>query len=93
MQALLLELVHRFHGLEQLGHVASLLGGAHQGLHISGEANGRIGANADAYALDVGTEAFGQVGQLVHERDLGSQHGVGGDFGGFGGAPLAASRS
>ena len=32
MQALLLELVHRFHGLEQLGRVAGLLGGAHQGL-------------------------------------------------------------
>ena len=30
-QALLLELVHRFHGLEQLGHIASLLGAAQPG--------------------------------------------------------------
>jgi hypothetical protein len=62
MQALLLELVHRLHGLQQLGRIASLLGGAHQGLHISGEAgaavaaagpdelktNARVGANAIA---------------------------------------------
>jgi hypothetical protein len=32
MQALLLELVHRFHGLQQLGYIAGLLGGAHPGL-------------------------------------------------------------
>ena len=44
MQALLLELVHRFHGLEQLGHVASLLGSAHQGLHIFREAGAAIAA-------------------------------------------------
>ena len=76
MQALLLELVHRFHGLEQLGHIASLLGGAHQGLHIFGEAgaavaaagpdeletNTRIRANTNAHALDVGAEAFGHLG-------------------------------
>ena len=107
MQALLLELVHRFHGLEQLGHVAGVLGGAHQGLHIFGEAgaaiaatrpdeleaDARVRANANAHALDVSAEAFGQVGQLVHERDLGGQHGVDRDFGGFGGAQLAASRS
>ena len=44
MQALLLKLVHRFHGLEQLGHVAGLLGSAHQGLHIFGEAGAAITA-------------------------------------------------
>ena len=42
MQALLLELVHRFHGLEQLGHVAGLLGSAHQGLHVFGEAGAAV---------------------------------------------------
>jgi hypothetical protein len=88
METLLLELVHRFHGLEQLGHVASLLGSAHQGLHIFEEANARVRANANAHALDVSAEAFGQVGQLVHERDLGSQHGVGRIFGEFGGAHI-----
>ena len=98
MQALLLELVHRFHGLEQLGHVASLLGGAHQGLHVFGEAgaavaaawpdeleaDARVGTDPDANALNVGAEAFGQVGQLVHERDLGGQHGVDRIFDEFG---------
>jgi len=44
METLLLELVHRFHCLEQLGNVASLLGGAHQGLHIFGEAGAAIAA-------------------------------------------------
>jgi hypothetical protein len=44
MQALLLELVHRFHSLEQLGRVAGLLGSAHQSLHIFGEAGAAIAA-------------------------------------------------
>jgi len=42
MQALLLELGHRFHGLEQLRHIASLLGSAHQGLHVFGEAGAQL---------------------------------------------------
>ena len=44
MQALLLELGHRFHGLEQLGHVAGLLGSAHQGLHVFREAGAAVAA-------------------------------------------------
>ena len=44
MQALLLELVHRFHGLEQLGHVAGLLRSAHQGLHIFEETRSAVAA-------------------------------------------------
>ena len=67
--------LHRFHGLEQLGHVARLLGSAHQGLHVFGEAGAAITAtgpdeleadalvraNANADALDVGAETLDQV--------------------------------
>jgi hypothetical protein len=89
VQALLLKLVHGFHGLQQFGHIAGLLSSAHKGLDVFGEAgaavaaagpdeleaNARVGANANAHA-------FGQVGELVHERDLGGQHGVGEPAGG-----------
>jgi hypothetical protein len=33
-----------------------------------------------ADVFDIGADAFGDVGQLVHERDLGRQHRVGGVF-------------
>ena len=41
----------------------------------------RVAANALAHRFNVGAQLFGQVGHLVHEADLGRQHGVGSVFG------------
>ena len=57
MQALFLEPVDRFHGLEQLGHVASLLGSAHQGLHVFGKVVAAL-ATARPDELEASAEAF-----------------------------------
>jgi hypothetical protein len=48
-------------------------------------ADARIRADALAYMLDVGTHLFGDVGDLVHETDLGRQHRVGRVLGQLGG--------
>ncbi|OIQ64225.1 hypothetical protein GALL_542250 [mine drainage metagenome] len=86
-----LRIVGVLHRSQHLHRLADILGGADQRLHILGEAgaavaaagikeivaDARIGADADAHLLDVGTEPVGQVGQFVHERDAGGQHAVG----------------
>ena len=41
-------------------------------------ADARIGANALAHPLDVGSHSLGHARQLVHEADARGQHGVGG---------------
>jgi hypothetical protein len=57
IQALLLELVHRFHGLEQLGHIAGLLDSTNQGLHIFGEVGAALAA-ARPDELEAAAEGF-----------------------------------
>ncbi len=51
-------------------------------------ADARVGADPLAHLLDVGTEALRQPGHLVHEGDLGGQHGVGGVLGELGAAGI-----
>jgi hypothetical protein len=77
---------------------ASSFGGLDQGLDVLREAgaavaaagveevvaDARVGTDALANHLDVGTEHFGQIGQFVHEADARRQHGVGGVLGQFG---------
>ena len=86
-------------GLEDAHGVALLLGGAGQGLDVFGEAasavadagvdefgsDSRIAADPFADLVDVGPHDFAKVGDVVHERNLGRQHGVGGVLGHFGG--------
>ena len=80
------------------GDVGVVLGGLDQRLDVLGEAgaavaaagveevvaDARVGADALADHLDVGTEHFGEVGEFVHEADARRQHGVGGILGEFG---------
>ncbi len=47
-----------------------------------------IGADADADLLDIRTDPLGDVGQFIHETDLGGQHGVGRVLGEFRGADV-----
>ena len=42
--------------------------------------NAAVGPDAHAHAVYIGTYAFAQVGDLVHERDACSQHGICGVF-------------
>src|SRR5690606_23797578 len=43
-----------------------------------------VAADALTHGFNVGTEDFSQVGHLIHEADVGSEHTVGGVFGEFG---------
>ncbi|MNP09531.1 hypothetical protein D3C76_1016430 [compost metagenome] len=79
-----------------------LFGAVDQGAHVLGEAgtaitaagvdevvaDARVGADAQAHRFDVGTQVFGQLGDLVDEADLGRQHAVGGVFGQLGTAQI-----
>ena len=44
----------------------------------------RIGADALAHEFHVGTDPLGDIGDLIHETDLGCQHRVGGVLGQLG---------
>ena len=94
----LLRLVAVLDGGEQRRLEAGAARGVDQGLHVLGEArpavagagideviaDALVGADALADHLDVGPEPLGEAGHLVHEADLGRQHGVGGIFGQLG---------
>jgi len=45
--------------------------------------NAVIAAHALAHHVYIGTQEFAQASHFIHERDLGSQEGVGGVFGQF----------
>ena len=93
----LLGVVDRLDGFEDAHGIALLLGGAGQGLDVLGEAasavanarvnklgaDARIAADALAYLVHVGPHDFAEVGDVVHERNLGGQHGIGGVLGHF----------
>ena len=49
-------------------------------------ADAAIRADADTDIFDIGADLFTDIGDLVHEGDLGGQHAVGGVFGHFGAA-------
>jgi hypothetical protein len=67
--------------LHVLGKAAAAVAGAGVEEVI---ADARVAADAAAHRLDVGAQALGQAGDLVHEADLGGQHGVGGVLGQLG---------
>ena len=102
-QHVLLRVIGRLDGVEHLEIDAGVDSGSlDQRLHIFGKTrtavtgpgikevitNTRIAANTLAHGLDVGTEFFSQIGQLVHEADTRGQHGVGGIFGQLGAANI-----
>jgi hypothetical protein len=67
---------------------ADVLGEARAAVADAGEqelgADARVGAHAAADQLDVGADAVGQVGHVVHERDAGREVGVAGVLGELG---------
>ena len=89
-----LPLVDIHDGVEDPEVVAYLTGAFHEGLDIFGEAaaaitNAReeksltdpvITADAAADHIHISTEAFAELGDLVHEGDLGREEGVSGVF-------------
>ena len=90
-QLVLLPLIDRFDRLQQIAGAVRLFGTVDQGAHVLGKArtaitttrvdeviaDARVGADALAHRFDVGTQVFGQLGDLVDETDLGRQHAVG----------------
>ena len=52
------------------------------------EADSRISADSHSHVLDVCPDMLGQVGHLVHETDLGSEHRVGSVLGQFAGSHI-----
>ncbi len=97
-----LAVVDPLHRMEQRGITANLAGGVDQRLDVLGEAgaaiaaagidevmaDARVGAYALAHGFDVGPELLRQGGHLVHEGDLGGQHGVGCVLGQLGAAGI-----
>ena len=95
--AVFLALIDVLHRAQNLHGNALFNAGAVQCFHIFGKAratvarariqkavaNAGVRAHALAHRLNVHVQAFAQIGQLVHERDAGGQHGVGGVFGQF----------
>ena len=100
-QALLLRLVHRFHGAERLEVVAVVLRRLQQRLDVFREATAAvahagkqergtdpaIAANRLAHLIDVSTDQLAHVGNLVHEGDARGKNRVRGIF-----AQLGAGR-
>ena len=94
----LLAFVPPHHRLEQMGREADFRCRVDQGAQVLGEAgptepdagideieaDAGIGADAAPDLLDVGPQPIGQIGHLVHEADLGGQHGVRRVFGQLG---------
>src|SRR6185437_12339537 len=86
-QLALLVAVHRFHRTQQACLVAVRVRRVFQRLHVLGKtrtavtgagidevvADARVRADAMAHHLDVSAYAFGDVGDFVHEADLGRQ--------------------
>ena len=94
----LLLLVDTLHSFDDFHVITVLQAGMHQCLYVFGEAAAAIaaasieelgadtgvGADALANAVDIGADALTEVGNVVHERDAGSEHGIGGIFGHLG---------
>lgn len=88
----LLPLVDFFHGLEYAHFVAVLLSGVHKGLHVFWEAAAAVAASgveelvayasvrADSLAdpVEIRADKFAEVCDVVHKRDAGCEHRVGG---------------
>ena len=93
--------VDRFHRVEQAQRQPGRSGAVQDGLHVLRKARSAVagagieeriadaGVRADAFAdfLDVPAEGLREVGDLVHERDPGGEHGVGSVLGQLGRAP------
>ena len=92
---MLLGVVDRLNRVQQPRIVATVTGRPGQRLYIFREAgttvttagvdemiaNPGIGTNTTTDSFNVRAQSFGQVGDLIHEADLGSQHGIGGILG------------
>ena len=88
----LLPLVHPIHRLEHLHGVACALGRLDERLDVLREAratvaaawveelapDARIAADAAAHHVDIRPDEFAEVGDIVHEGDTCSEHGIGG---------------
>ena len=106
-QAVFLPGVDGFHRLHHMHGQAVLGGRAHQGAGVFGKAaapvaracvqkavaNALVRPHAPAHAVHIGTHFIGQQGHLVHERDAGGQHGVGGVFGQLGAEHIHPHRA
>ena len=103
----LLVRVHRLHRTQDLRLVSRVKGRADQGLHVLREAGAAVSgarvdeavadagirADADPHLLDIGPDPLGDRGELVHEADLGREHGVRGVLGELGGAHIHDDQS
>ena len=91
----LLFFVHPLNSFQHLHRVAILVSRLDESLHILREARTAIaaagieeltsdtgvGTNTCTNHIHVGTHSLTQIGNIIHERDTGSQHRVGGIFG------------
>ncbi len=98
----LLVVVDVFYRLKDAELVALLATGSDQGLHILGEAGAAVanagvdefgadaGVAADAFSdlIDIRPHDFAEVGNIVHEGNLGRQHGIGRILGHLGGGNI-----
>src|SRR5882757_8702594 len=96
----LLLLIHIHDGIEYPEIVIDLMGGFYQGVDIFREATAAVTdagkketladtfvtSDAASYHVNIRSQLFTKQGHFVHKGDLGSQEGVGGIFGEFGGA-------
>lgn len=93
-----LVVVDGFHRGQDARGLSVLSGGVLEGLHVLGEAGAAVagagvekavadagvGADTLAHQFDIGTDHVREVGQFIHERDAGGQHGVGSVLGELG---------
>ena len=90
-QYTLLLLIDLLDGLQNSHPIAALLGGADQRAHILREArasvaatrveellaDARVGTNALAHHIHVGSHPLAQIGNIVHKRDARGEHRIG----------------
>ena len=105
--AVLLPIVHGLNRVQKRRRITRLGRRLAQRAHVLGKAraavtgarvykviaDARIRAHAQAHLLNVGAKMLGDVGNLVHETDLGREHRVGRVLGQLGGAHIHADHA